>query len=128
MTLSDLPAPACSTIEKLTAGGTDITLAALKKGGKTTYHVEGTLQGKDVEYDVDSAGKVVTAQESVPYASLPAAVRIAAQVYFATHEGLTASKELESGKTFYIVTGKKGTAEKELKLTETGKVSKDPGD
>jgi len=74
---------------------------------------------------VDSAGKVLTAEESVPYSSLPAAVRITAQVYFGTHEGLTASKELEAGKTFYEVTGKKGSVKKELKLTETGQISKD---
>jgi uncharacterized membrane protein YkoI len=123
--LSDLPAPARTTIETLTAGGTIKALEKEEKGETAIYDVEATVQGKDVEYDVDSAGKVLTSQASVPYASLPAAVRAAAEKYFGSREGLSASKELEGGKTFYEVVGKKGTAKKELKLTETGQISED---
>lgn len=123
--LSDLPAPARSTIQKLTAGGTIRALDKEKKGGTAIYDVEATVRGKDVEYDVDGAGKVLTSEESVPYASLPAAVRSAAEKYFGSRAGLTASKELEGGKTFYAVAGKKGSAKKELRLTETGQISKD---
>lgn len=123
--LSDLPAHARSTIEKLTAGGTIKTLEKEKKGATAVYDVEATVRGRDVEYDVDGTGKVLTSQESVPYASLPASVRAAAEKHFGTRAGLTASKELEGGKTFYEVAGKKGPSRQELKLTDTGQISKD---
>jgi uncharacterized membrane protein YkoI len=123
--LSNLPAPARSTIQKLTAGGTIKTLDKEKRDGTAVYDVEATVRGRDVEYDVDGAGKVLTSQESVPYASLPASVRAAAEKHFGARAELTASKELEGGKTFYEVAGKKGSSRQELKLTDTGQISKD---
>jgi uncharacterized membrane protein YkoI len=121
VTLSDLPAPARATIEKLTAGGMIRALDKEEKGGTAVYGVEATVQGKDVEYDVDSAGNVLTSEEGVPYASLPAAVRAAAETHFGTSEGLKASRELEGDKTFYEVTGPKG----ELRMTDTGQIAEE---
>jgi hypothetical protein len=62
---------------------------------------------------------VLTTEQSVPYASLPLAVRNAAQKHFGSAVGLKASVEVENGKTFYEVEGKKGEA---LKLSETGQI------
>ena len=124
VTLADLPGPARTTIETLTAGGTIRKLEKEETGGTAIYDVEATVQGKDVEYDVDSSGNVLTSEEAVPYASVPAAVRAAAEKHFGAAEGLKASRELEGGKTFYEVTGPKG----ELKLTETGQIAEDEGD
>ena len=122
MSLSDVPEPAGETIERLTAGGEIKKIEKEETGGTAIYDVEARLKDKDVEYDVASDGKVLTAEESVPYSSLPAAVRAAVEKYFGSAEGLKASKEIEDGKIFYEVEGKKGGAVIALKLDETGKI------
>jgi uncharacterized membrane protein YkoI len=104
------------------AGGEIKKIDKEEEAGKVIYDVEGTSRGKDVEYDVASDGTVLTSEESVPYASLPQAVRAAVEKYFGSAEGIKASRELEKGETFYEVTGKKAGATKELKLTDKGKI------
>jgi uncharacterized membrane protein YkoI len=122
VSLSDIPAPARATIEKLTAGGEIKKIEKEEQKGKVIYDVEGELGEKDVEYDVASDGKVLTAEESVQYTSMPAAVQDAVKKYFGSTEGLKASKEVENGKTFYEVEGKKGSSTISLKLAETGQI------
>ncbi len=122
VTLADVPAPAKATIDKLMAGGEITKIEKEGRGDKAIYDVEGKSQGKNVEYDVAADGTVLSREESVPYASLPQAVRTAAEKYFGSSEGLTANKEVEKGKTYYEVEGKKGGAAITLKLSDTGKI------
>ncbi len=120
--LADVPAPAKAAIDKLMAGGEIAKIEKEGEGAKAIYDVEGKSQGKNVEYDVAADGTVLTTEESVPYASLPQAVRTATARYFGSSEGLSANKEIEKGKTFYEVTGKKGETTMTLKLSDTGKI------
>jgi len=122
VSLSEVPAPARATIEKVTAGGTIKTIEKAEEGGRTVYDVEATVQGRDVEYDVAADGTVLTSGQSVPYASLPVAIRAAAENYFGSAAGLNALVEVEDGKTFYEVSGKKGKAPITLKLSDTGQI------
>jgi uncharacterized membrane protein YkoI len=122
ISLSDVPAPARATIEKLIAGGTVKKIEKAEEGGKTIYDVEATVGGKDVEYDVAADGKVLTSEESVPFASLPAAVQKAAHTYFGTAAGLKASRELEAGKAFYEVSGTKAGGPVTVKFSDTGQI------
>jgi uncharacterized membrane protein YkoI len=123
--LSDVPGPARAAIEELTAGGEIKKIDREMKGGTAIYDVEARVGGVDVEYDVDAGGNVLSSERSVDYASLPAVVRAAAENYFGSLEGLEASREIESGRTFYEVAGQKDGAKRELKLTEDGKVVED---
>jgi uncharacterized membrane protein YkoI len=122
VTLADVPAPAKAAIEKLIAGGEITKIEKEGEGDKAIYDVEGTSQGKNVEYDVAADGTVLSREESVPYASLPEAVRTASEKYFGSGEGLSASKEVEKGNTYYEVEGKKGKAAITLKLSDAGKI------
>jgi uncharacterized membrane protein YkoI len=122
VTLADVPAPAKTTIDKLMAGGEITKIEKEGQGDKAIYDVEGKSQGKSVEYDVAADGMVLSSEESVPYASLPPAVQAAAQKYFGSTESLKASKEVENGKTFYEVEGKKGGAAVALKLSDGGQM------
>ncbi len=122
VSLSDVPAPARAVIEKLTAGGTIRKLEKAEEDGQTIYDVEATVGGKDVEYDVAADGTVLTSEQSVPYATIPFPVRNAAEKYFGSAEGLKASVEVERGKTFYEVSGKKGGKPMTLKLTDAGEI------
>lgn len=128
VSLSDLPGPARATIERLTTGGKIQKLEKEEKDGTVIYDVEAKVKDKDVEYDVASDGKVLTAEESIPYASLPAMVQSATMKYFGSAEGLKASKEVEDGKTFYEVEGKKSSSTITLKLTETGQIIEEEKD
>ncbi len=123
VSLADVPTPARATIERLTAGGEIKMIEQEEVGGKAIYDVEAKVGEKDVEYDIAGDGTVLTAEESVAYASLPAPVRATAQKYFGSAAGLKASREVENGKTFYEVEGrKKGNAVVALKLTDTGRI------
>ena len=122
VTLADVPAPAKATIEKLMAGGEISRIEKEGEGDKAIYDVEGKSQGKKVEYDVAANGTVLSREESVPYASLPEAVRTASEKYFGSGEGLSASKEVEKGNTYYEVEGKKSGAAVALKLSDIGRI------
>src|SRR5574340_570843 len=82
VSLSDVPAPARAAIEKVTAGGKIRQLEKAEEGGKTIYDVEATVGGREVEYDITADGTILTAGQSVPYASVPLVVRHAAEKYF----------------------------------------------
>ena len=120
--LSAVPEPARLVIETLIAGGEIKTIEKEEVNGQVIYDVEASVGGKDVEYDVASDGTVLTAEESVPYASVPAAVRAAAEKYFGSAAGLKASREVEDGKTFYEVEGSKKGNAVALKLTDAGRI------
>ncbi|MFB0509695.1 MAG: PepSY domain-containing protein [bacterium] len=120
--LSDLPTPVRTTVEKLTAGGVIKKIEKDEEDGKVVYDVEAKVKNQNVEFDIASDGTILTTEESVPYASLPAAVRSAAEKYFGTAEGLEANKEVEKGKNFYEVEGKKQGWKVTIKLTETGQI------
>ena len=120
--LSQVSAPARATIEELTTGGKIKMIEKETSNGKTIYDIEATVNGKDVEYDIADNGEVLTSEESVPYDSLPEAVRQAAEKYFGSTENMSASKEIEGNQTYYEVEGKKSGKEISLKLDQTGKI------
>ena len=122
LALSDLPGPARATIQKLIGGGEIRKLEREEEAGAVIYDVEARVDGKEVEYDVRSDGVVLSSEESVAFRSLPPPVRWAARKYFGSGEGLKASKEVEEGKTFYEVEGKKDGVAVELKLTDSGEI------
>jgi hypothetical protein len=122
ISLSDLPAPARSAIEGVTAGGKIEKIGREIEGGVIVYDVEAQVGGKHVEYDIDANGNILTSEEEVPYESLPASVRAAVEDYFGSSEGVMASREIEKGETFYEVAGTEGTERAEIKLTGSGRI------
>lgn len=120
--LSDLPEPARVTIGRLTAGGQITNLEKEEIDGKVIYDVEAKMMDKEVEYDVAADGTVLSSEQTVAYASLPAAVQATVRRYFDSDKGLKTSKEIEGGETFYEAEGKKGGSTVELKLSETGEI------
>jgi uncharacterized membrane protein YkoI len=122
VSLSQIPSPARAAIEKMTAGGEIKSIDKETEKGKIIYDVEATVGGKDVEYDVAEDGAILTSAKSVAYDSLPAEVKMAAQKYFGSAEGLKASKEMEKGKTRYEVEGTKAGSKVALKLSAAGKI------
>jgi uncharacterized membrane protein YkoI len=122
VSLSDVPAPARTVIEKMTVGGKIRQIEKAEEGGKTVYDVEATVGDREVEYDIAADGTILTSGQSVPYASVPLVVRNAAEKYFGSAAGLKAFVELEEGKTFYEISGIKGGGPMTVKLTDTGQI------
>ena len=122
VSLSEVPEPARAVIEKVTAGGKIKKIEKAEEGGKTIYDVEATMRDRDVEYDIAADGTILTSGQTVPYTSVPLVVRNAAQKYFGSATGLKAFVELEDGKTFYEISGQKGTTPMTVKLTDTGQI------
>jgi uncharacterized membrane protein YkoI len=122
VSLSQVPEPARGVIEKVTAGGTIKKIEKEEESGRTVYDVEATLRDRDVEYDIAADGTILTSGQTVPYASVPLAVRSAAEKYFGSAAGLKAFVELEGGKTFYEISGTKGGTPMTVKLTDTGRI------
>ena len=121
VTLADLPAAVHTTIDREMPGAEIKLIEKEEEHGNVVYDVEAKFKGKDVEMDIASDGKVLTREESVPFASLPAAVRVAAEKDFGGTKDLDASKEGENGRTFYEVEGKKAGQKAALKFTEDGR-------
>lgn len=122
VSLSDVPAPARTVIEKVTAGGKIKKIEKAEEGGKTIYDVEATMPDRDVEYDIAADGTILTEGRTVPYTSVPLVVRNAAEKYFGSATGLKAFVELEEGKTFYEISGRKGKTPMTIKLTDAGQI------
>lgn len=122
VSLAEVPPAARATIERLTAGGQIRELEKAEEDGRTVYDVEATVGGRDVEYDVAADGTVLSSEQSVPYATVPPAVRAASERYFGSADGLAASVEVEADQTFYEVSGRKGRKPMTLKLTAAGEI------
>jgi uncharacterized membrane protein YkoI len=122
VSLSQVPEPARATMEKVTAGGKIKSIEKEEKDGKVFYDVQATVGGRDMGYAIAADGAVLSNEQGVPYASLPIAVRNAAEKYFGSAAGLKALVEVEDGKTFYEVEGKKGKTAITLRITDTGKI------
>jgi uncharacterized membrane protein YkoI len=119
--VTELPAAARATVEKLTAGGHIKSILKEDEDGKTVFDVEAAVKGNDVEYSVDADGKIITSEESVEFNSLPAAVRAAAEKDFGGTVDLKAGKETEAGKTFFEVEHEKNGKKMTVKYDEAGK-------
>ncbi len=122
VTLADVPAAVRATIEKEIPGAKIKSIEKEDEDGKVVYDVEAKFEGKHVEMDIASDGSILSRENEVPYASLPAAVKSAAEKYFGSAADLEASKEVAGGKTSYEVEGKQAGQKVTLKLDDTGKL------
>lgn len=122
VTLVDLPQPARAAVEKWLSGGTIKKITKEEDDGKIIYDVEATVKGKHAEADIAADGTVLSTEEEVPFGSLPETVRAAAEKYFGSAKDLKASKEIEAGKTYYEVEGRKDEKKVTLKLDDAGKI------
>ena len=101
--LADLPAAIRATIDKEIPGAEIQKIDKEQEHGKVVYDVEATLKGKGVELDIASDGSVIGREDSVPFASLPAAVRATAEKYFGGPGDYEANKKTENGA--YVTSG-----------------------
>ena len=125
VTIADLSAPARTTVEKMTAGGTVDKIDKEVERGRVVYDVEATVGGKHVEYLIgDSDGAVLGTETSIEFDQLPEPVRKAAEKYFGATTGLKAMKGLEYGETHYEIEGPKNGKVVEVTFDEMGKKAK----
>lgn len=73
--MKDLPAPVQTTVKEVSKGATLRGLAMETENGKTHYEAELKVNGHSKDVTIDHDGKIVTIEEQVTLASLPAAVK-----------------------------------------------------
>ena len=112
--LAEIPAPVRITLERLIAGGQIRVLTQREIDGQVIYHVEASVDGKDVAYDVAGDGTVLALREGISYASLPGAVLASVQEFSDLVPGLEVCNEVQGGKKNHVVAT--------LKLTHTGRI------
>ncbi len=122
VSLADLPAPVKAAAEKLTAGGVIEKIDKENEHGRVVYDVEAKVGGKHVEYTIAADGAVVGTETSIEFKDLPAAVREAAEKYFAGATGLTAALVSEGGKTSYEIEGTRNGKKAAATFDPTGKL------
>jgi uncharacterized membrane protein YkoI len=122
LSAADLPPAVGAAFEKEFPGATIGRIEKEEQKGGVVYDLEGQLDGKGVEMDVAADGTVLSREESVPYESVPEAVRGAAEKYFGGAGDYSASREVEQGKVFYEVEGKKAGRTVGLKFSEDGRL------
>lgn len=75
--MKDLPPAVQKTVREQSKGATIRGLAQETEDGKTNYEVELKVNGHNKDVLIDPSGEVVSIEEQVTLASLPAAVRTA---------------------------------------------------
>jgi len=70
VSLAPLPAPARTTVERLTSGGETRSLMQVEGNRRLVYHVEGRVDEKEVQSDIAGDGAVLLARGRIVLRSL----------------------------------------------------------
>ncbi|MBL8186642.1 MAG: hypothetical protein JNK38_01470 [Acidobacteria bacterium] len=73
--MKDLPAPVQATVKEVSKGAKLRGLAMETENGKTYYEAELLVKGHSKDVTIDPDGKIVTVEEQVPLASVPAGAK-----------------------------------------------------
>jgi len=122
--LRDLPAAVQAAVKEQSKGATLVGLAQEEENGRTLYEAEMKVNGHGRDVLMDATGKVVSVEEEVALASIPAAAREALlkavgkgkmlKVESVTADGVTVYEALirAAGKTAEVKVDAKGGAAK----------------
>ena len=120
--LSEVPAPVAAAFEKHAAGGKIVKVEQDEENGKITYEAQIKVKDAVSEVSVDAKGKLVSVEDVIPLAEVPAAVRAAIEKEAGEGKAEKVERVKEGGKTTYeAVIAAKGKRE-EVVFSETGKV------
>ncbi len=118
--LADLPPAVQAAVEEQTKG---VTLKGLTKeveAGATLYEAELKVHGRTKDVTFDETGKIVSVEEEVALASIPAAARDAIQKSVGQGELLLVEVVTEGKVTFYEAHIRKNAKETEVKVDPSG--------
>lgn len=75
LTKAQLPAAVQKTVDEQSKGATVRGYSSEKEDGKTIYEVQLTVNGKNRDVSIDTAGAVIEVEDTVDFTSLPDAVQ-----------------------------------------------------
>ena len=75
--ISNLPAAVQKTVKEETRNATNVKVSKETEDGKTVYEVESKVNGRGRDLMIDSAGTVLSIEEEVTLAGIPAAAKAA---------------------------------------------------
>lgn len=119
--MQDLPAAVQLAVKEQSKGATIRGLAKEVENGKTLYEAELSVNGHGKDVTFDSAGKIVSVEEEVAIASIPAAAGAAIQKSAGKAKIVMVESVIEGGKTFYEAHIQQGAKKSEVKVDAQGK-------
>lgn len=123
--MKDLPPPVQAAVKDLTKD--NAVLAGLAKeveNGKTLYEAEFKVNGHTKDVTMDETGKIVTTEEEVSLASLPAPAREAMQKAVGKRKLVRLEAVTKDGTTYYEGLVKSGLKKTEVKIDPAGNTIK----
>lgn len=127
--LKNAPAPVQATIIKETAGGEIKEIEEELENGKIVYSAEFVKDGKKKEIHVAADGSLMKEddnededdeEESVPYESLPAAVKAAVEKHLGGAGPFKAKVETKKGVKVFEIESKTSEQDVSIEVTESG--------
>lgn len=120
--LTDLPPAVQAAVKEQSKG---VTLKGLTKevaAGATLYEAELEVNGRTKDVTFDETGKIVSVEEEVTLANIPAAARDAIQRFVGQGKLLLVETVAEGEKTFYEAHIRKDGKETEVKVDPSGRL------
>jgi uncharacterized membrane protein YkoI len=116
--LKDAPVAVQKGVADNLKGGTVKGLSKETEGGKTTYEVESTLDGKSRDFVLDTSGRLIEVEDEMAMDAVPPAVKAALE----THGTILKVESVTRGKTVtYEGTVEKGGKKSEVAVDANGK-------
>lgn len=131
ITLKEAPAAVQATILKETAGAEIKEIEEEVENGKTVYSVEFIKDGKKKEANISADGILLKVEdddddddeeETVPYESLPAAVKAAVEKHIGGAGPFEVTVETEKGVKVFEIESEANGQEVSIEVTESGEV------
>ncbi|MBI3280111.1 MAG: PepSY-like domain-containing protein [Acidobacteria bacterium] len=119
--LKDLPPAVQAAVAAQSKGATLKGLTREAEHGLTRYEAEFRVKGRTKDITFDETGKIVSLEEEVPLASIPAAAREAVEKSIGTGKLLLVETVTEDGATFYEAHMRKDGKEIEIKVDASGR-------
>lgn len=118
--LKDLPPAVQAAVKEQSKGATLKALTKEVEHGAARYEAELRARGRTKDVTFDETGKIVSVEEEVPLASIPAAAREAIQKSVGKGKLLLVETVTEGGATFYEAHIRNDGKEIEVKVDSSG--------
>src|SRR5580698_6195998 len=123
--MENLPLAVQQAVKEQSQGAVVAGLTTKKEHGKTIYEAQLTVNGHSKDISFDGAGKVLSIEEEIAIASIPAAAREAIQKAAGTAKLIKVEQVSQGGKISYEATIRRGSKNSEFSVDANGRPIKD---
>jgi uncharacterized membrane protein YkoI len=123
--MENLPLAVQQAVKEQSQGAVIAGLTTESEHGKTIYEAQLTVNGHSKDISFDGAGKVLSIEEEMAIASIPAAAREAIQKAAGTAKLIKVEQVSQGGKISYEATIRRGSKNSEFSVDANGRPIKD---